>query len=147
LVAARLEAFAAAGYVKLVIRSDSAYFGAGTEEVNAKDWVSDLWLARDGHAHKLKMLTSAKAGPYSLYAAIMGKPSWIAAAARPAVRLGMFTASAIAGQGDLFHPSCGRCGVLVPAGLLGEPYGESCPRCADEAAGTVTAGLPLRSRV
>ena len=37
------------------------------------------------------MLISAKAGPYALYAALMGKPSWIDAAAKPAVRLGMFT--------------------------------------------------------
>ena len=45
-VAARLRDFAAADYVKLVFRSDSAYFGTGAEEVNAKDLVSDMWLAR-----------------------------------------------------------------------------------------------------
>jgi hypothetical protein len=156
-VTARLAAFAAADYVKLVIRTDSAYFAAGTEEVNAKDWVSDLWLARDGHSHKLRMIVSAKAGPYALYAALAGKPSWIAAAAKPAVRLGIFNPE----LDDLLRPSCGDCGGLLPAGLLGEvlrsdrpPGGDDepfradrCPRCADEAAGIVTAGLPRRSLV
>jgi hypothetical protein len=145
-VTARLAAFAAAGYVKLVIRTDSAYFAAGTEEVNAKDWVSDLWLARDGHASKLRMLISAKAGPYALYAALAGKPSWIAAAAKPAVRLGIFSASS--SQGDLLRPSCDDCGEVIPVGLLDEPFrSDRCPRCADEVAGIVTAGLPRRSRV
>ena len=145
-VTARLAAFAAADYVKLVIRSDSAFFGAGTEEVNAKDCVSDLWLARDGHAHKLRMMVSAKTGPYALYAALAGKPSWIAAAAKPAVRLGLFASSA--GQGDMFRPSCAACGEVIPAGLLDEPFhGDYCPRCLDEAAGMAVAGLPRRSRV
>jgi radical SAM superfamily enzyme YgiQ (UPF0313 family) len=145
-VTARIAAFAAAGYVKLVVRTDSAYFGSGAEEVNAKDWVSDMWLARDGHASKLRMLASAKAGPYSLYAALAGKPSWIAAAAKPAVRLGLF--AAVSGDGDLLRPYCARCGGLVPAGLLGEPFHpELCPFCLDEEAGVVTARLksPARS--
>jgi radical SAM superfamily enzyme YgiQ (UPF0313 family) len=145
-VAARLRDFAVADYVKLTIRSDSAYFGAGTEEVNAKDWVSDLWLARDGHRHVLRMLISAKAGPYALYAALMGKPSWIEAAARPAIRRGIFAASS--GQPDLLLPVCDVCGQTVPAGLISEPYDDAhCPRCADEAAGIVTAALRPRSRV
>jgi hypothetical protein len=140
-VSARIAWFAQQDYVKLVIRSDSAYFAAGTEEVNAKDWVSDLWLTRDGHASKLRMLISAKAGPYALYAALAGKPSWIAAAAKPAVRLGIF---APAGQGDLLRSSCKDCGEVLLAGLLDEGAwspGSTCPRCADEAAGIVTAGL------
>ena len=148
---ARLAAFAAADYVKLVIRSDSAFFGAGTEEVNAKDCVSDLWLARDGHAHKLRMLISAKTGPYALYAALAGKPSWIAAAAKPAVRLGIFSGGSFAGgqeHGDLLRPSCESCGEVIPVGLLDEPFRpDCCPRCLDEAAGIVVAGLPRRSRV
>ena len=144
-VTARLRDFAAADYVKLVFRSDSAYFGTGAEEVNAKDLVSDMWLARDGHTHKLRMLVSSKAGPYALYAALMGKPSWIDAAAKPAVRLGMFTAI---GDGDLLRPSCECCGAVVPAGLLDEPYRmDFCPRCLDEATGTVTAALAPRSLV
>jgi intein/homing endonuclease len=142
-VAARIAWFAEQDYVKLVIRSDSAYFAAGTEEVNAKDWVSDMWLARDGHASRLRMLVSAKAGQYSLYAALAGKPSWIAAAAKPAVRLGVFSA---AGDGDLLRPSCGDCGEVIPVGLLDEPYStDRCPRCADEAAGIVVAGLKSRA--
>ena len=149
-VTARLRDFAAADYVKLVIRSDSAYFGSGIEEVNAKDLVSDLWLARDGHTHKLRMLISAKIGPYALYAAIMGKPSWIEAAAKPARRLGIFTAG---GDGDLLRPVCDGCGEGILAGLLDELYDHDfCPRCVDEAAGTVTAALTVpagdgRSRV
>jgi hypothetical protein len=138
-VTARIAWFAAQDYVKLVIRSDSAYFAAGTEEVNAKDWVSDIWLARDGHAHKLRMLISAKAGPYALYAALAGKPSWIAAAAKPAVRLGVFASAA---GGDLLRPSCEDCGEVIPVGLLDEPFRACrCPRCADEFTGTVVAGL------
>jgi radical SAM superfamily enzyme YgiQ (UPF0313 family) len=144
-VTARLRDFAAADYVKLVIRSDSAYFGSGIEEVNAKDLVSDLWLARDGHTHKLRMLISAKIGPYALYAALMGKPSWIDAAAKPACRLGIFTAG---GDGDLLRPVCDGCGEMVLAGLLDEPYDQDfCPRCLDEVAGTVTAALVPRSLV
>jgi hypothetical protein len=145
-VTARLHDWEMSEYVKLVIRTDSAYFAAGTEEVNAKDWVSDLWLARDGHAHKLRMLISAKTGPYALYAALAGKPSWIAAAAKPAVRLGLFAHGS--GDGDLLRPSCDDCGEVIPVGLLDEPFRQDlCPRCADEAAGIVTAGLPRRSRV
>jgi hypothetical protein len=141
-VAARIAAFGSADWVKLVIRTDSAYFGAGTEEVNAKDHVSDVWLARDGHRHTLRMLTSAAAGPYSLYAALMGRASWIAAAAKPAVRLGVF--SAVSDQGDLLRPCCEGCGQVIPVGLLEEPFRDDfCPRCADEQAGSVTAGLRL----
>ena len=97
------------------------------------------------------MLISARIGPYALYAALMGKPSWIEAAAKPAIRLGIFTGSvSSSGQehGDLLRPSCEGCGQVVPTGLLGEPYDpERCPRCADEAAGMVTAALVSRSRV
>ena len=153
-VAARLRDFAASDYVKLVIRSDSAYFGAGNEEVNARDWVSDLWLTRRGHTYTLRMLISAKAGPYAMYAAVMGKPSWIEAAARPAIRRGLFTGSPAGGSGqpDLLRPECEGCGETVPAGLLNEMYaapggGDFCPRCADEAAGSVVAALTPSSLV
>lgn len=148
-VAARIAAFQAADYVKLVFRSSSAYFAAGSEEVNAKDYVRDLWLARVGHTHKLRMLVSSRVGPYSLYAALAGKPSWIDAAAKPAVRLGIFAPQH--GDGDLLRSSCERCGSVIPVGLIGEPYAPyrgydpyCCPRCADAALGAVVAGLAVR---
>ena len=145
-IAARIRDWEMSEYVKLVFRSDSAYFGAGNEEVNAKDYVHDLWLASDGHSWKLRMLASAKAGPYTLYAALMGKPSWIDAAASPARRLDLFTA--VPEHGDLLRPSCVRCEAVIPEDLLGEPLdADYCPRCLDEAAGIVTAGLPRLAAV
>ena len=131
-----------------MFRSDSAYFGTGVEEVNAKDCVSDMWLARgsgqEGHVHKLRMLVSAKTGPYALYAALAGKPSWIAAAAKPAIRLGILCW--LRGRGPA-APVCDGCGEVIPVGLLDEPYHmDDCPRCLDEAAG-MSRRAACRSRV
>lgn len=143
LVAARLAAFGEASYVKLTLRQDTSYFGLGTAEVNAKDFTDDLWLTPAG---RLRMLVRGQAGPYQVYAALMGKAGWIEASARPVHRLGIFTADSTgtaALQGDLLHQVCVGCGLVIPHGLLGVPWHEDyCPRCLDESEGFVAAGLP-----
>jgi radical SAM superfamily enzyme YgiQ (UPF0313 family) len=132
-----------AGSVRLLLRAlHAGYFQAATEEVNAKDYASDLWLARDGSRLMLKMLLRDRAGPYQVYAALSGKASWIEAAAAPAVRLGAFTRTDASQGGDLLRPSCAACGQLIPVSLLDEPWGtEFCPRHEDEDAGRLVAGL------
>jgi radical SAM superfamily enzyme YgiQ (UPF0313 family) len=132
-----------AGSVRLLLRAlHAGYFQAATEEVNAKDYASDLWLARDGSRLMLKMLLRDRAGPYQVYAALSGKASWIEAAAAPAVRLGAFTRTDSSQGGDLLRPSCAACGQLIPVSLLDEPWGtEFCPRHEDEDAGRLVSGL------
>jgi radical SAM superfamily enzyme YgiQ (UPF0313 family) len=127
--------------IPVLIRSDSFYAGEQQEQGNAKDHVADLWLARDRHTYRLRMLLTGQLGPYQAYAALLGKPSWLDAARYPAVRLEFFAQYAPA---DVqFGQHCGGCGGAIPANLLGARFDEHyCPRCKDEAAGAVIAGLP-----
>lgn len=137
-----IAAFGACDYVKLVVHTDpTSYFAGPPEEVNARDLIGDVWVTGWGHQLALRFYARGKAGAYSAAAAILGKPSPLALTGQLAMRLGMFEAAEPA-AGDLLRPACGNCGIVIPAGLLGEPCAEDfCPRCADEQAGTVLTGL------
>lgn len=142
-LATRLEHWHRADYVKMVLKSEAAYFAMPTEEVNAKDLVDDLWVVLDGQSLKLRMVIKGRAGPYNVVAALLGKPSWIAAAVHPARRLESF-APATPGQSDFFRPECVLCGEQIPVSLLEDPWDDDCcPRCHDtQMLGSVVAGLP-----
>jgi radical SAM superfamily enzyme YgiQ (UPF0313 family) len=118
-----------ADYVKAVVHERKAT-GMQREEVNAKDYVSDLWAVREGHRLRLRFLVRGVLNPYAVYAALFGKPSWIEAAKYPIRRLGSFVASDPKQQ-DIFRPSCSECGEPVPVDPLDRPYGDKCLRCAD----------------
>lgn len=141
-LADRLFAWRHMDYVKLTIKSDSAYFALPTEVVNAKDYVDGMWVVARGSQTVLRFIVRSKANPYAVLAALLGKPSWIAAAAYPARRLDSFQ-PVIPGQPDFFRPECVTCGNQIPVNLLEDPWDpDMCPQCLDEAAGVVVAGLP-----
>lgn len=152
IVAARLAAWHKAEHVKLVLRKDTAYFGLATEEVNAKDYADDMWLVSAEGRLFLRIYARGQAGPYQLYAALMGKASWIEASARRAWRADFFTPDSMgdtALQGDLLRPACTGCGLAIPVNPLGVPWDiDFCPRCEDQdIPGRVLAGLPQRVSV
>lgn len=121
--------------VPVLIRADSFYAGATAEPGDAKGHVTDFWLTRDGQRTVLRMLLKGRLGPYQAYAALAGKASWLEAARYTARRLEFFSGGA---------QPCEGCGLPVPASLLDVPWSERfCPRCGDEAEGTVTAALTV----
>jgi radical SAM superfamily enzyme YgiQ (UPF0313 family) len=142
-LAERLAIWQGAEFVKMVLKQESAYFAQPTETVNAKELTEDLWVVRgEGTALLLKMVVKGRAGPYNVLAALLGKASWIEAAARPAVRLDSFLPDQ-PGQSDFLHPECSVCGQQVPTGMLDEPWdADLCPRCQDETSGAFLVGLP-----
>jgi radical SAM superfamily enzyme YgiQ (UPF0313 family) len=134
-VRARLHDWQMSEFVPLLIRQEDSYFAAASETVNALDFVDDLWLTRDGARLVLNMLARHRAGPYQVYQALMGKPSWIEAARFPA-----WTADVFAKNEEGLE--CLRCGRVIPESLMGVQWHEDyCPRCQDEMAGVVLAGL------
>src|SRR5712692_7471002 len=139
-VRAGLRAWETGGPVKLLLRQEGSYFAAAAEEVNAKDYVDDLWLVRDGTRLVLRMLARHRAGPYQVYQALMGKPGWIEAAQYPARTLDVFSRrDELGGAIDM---ECQQCGSPVPESLMGVRWDvRYCPRCKDELAGVVLAGL------
>jgi radical SAM family protein len=134
-VRAWLRDWQAASRVPMRLRQEGSYFTAGVEEVNAKDFVDGLWLARNGTAVELRMLARRRAGPYQVWQSLSGKAGWIDAARHPARTIEVFAGN----EGVL---ACTACGWPIPESLLGVPWHEDyCPRCADEKAGIVLAGL------
>jgi radical SAM superfamily enzyme YgiQ (UPF0313 family) len=132
-LAKRLQWWDAAESVPVLIRADSFYAGATSAEGDAKQHVSDFWLARDGQRTVLRMFLNGRLGPYQAYAALAGKASWIEAARFTAQRLEFFS-----GGGQ----PCEGCGLPVPSSLLDVPWGEQyCPRCGDAAEGKIVAAL------
>lgn len=140
-LAGKLDAWHAADYIKLVIKAEATYFALPTEEVNAKDLVPDIWVTRSGAKTYLRMVAKSKANPYAVLAALLGKASWIAAAAYPARRLDSFQ-YIDPGQPDFFRPDCLTCGNQIPVDLLDVPWDDHyCPHCLDIEGGVVVAGL------
>lgn len=134
-VLARLEAWHATDYVKMILKSAGEYFSAEREEFNAKDYCDDLWLIRDGPALKLRCLLRGRPSPYNLYAALMGRASWIDAAKKAGRRLEAFT-EVDREQYDFFRVVCSGCDRLVPTNLMDEPYDpQLCPHCRDRETG------------
>lgn len=133
-----IRAWQEAEHVPLRLRQEGSYFAAAVDEVDGKDYVDDLWLVQAGTGIELRMLTRRRAGPYQVWQALARRASWIDAAQRPARTLEVFARRDVAEAGV----TCLRCGFPIPESLLGELWTESrCPRCADEEAGIVLAGL------
>jgi radical SAM superfamily enzyme YgiQ (UPF0313 family) len=130
---AMLRRWEHADSVPVLLKSDSFYVGAVSEHADARDHVGDFWVLRDGQRLILRMTLTGRLGPYQAYAALAGTPGWIDAAVRTATRVDFFGGEA---------GSCARCGGGMPENLLGEVWpGDRCPRCADEEAGKIVAGL------
>lgn len=112
-------------YVPMRLRAEGSYFATGIEEVNARDFVDGLWLAHDGTRLLLRMLSRRRAGPYQVWQALSGKPSWIEAARYPARTLEVFSSSDSG-------VTCEECGQPVPESLLGDLWdADCCPACKD----------------
>jgi radical SAM superfamily enzyme YgiQ (UPF0313 family) len=136
-VTGRLAAWQAATNVPMQLKVVGGYFAPATETVNAKQLVDDLWLIHDGHRLRLRMLIRGRPSPYNVYAALMGRASWLDAAAATAQRLDTFIETDRRQQ-DFFRPTCVDCGLLVPINVLDEPWSaDRCPRCTDEHAALV----------
>lgn len=124
-LASRLAVWERAAAVPLVLAADTSYFGPGTEEVDAKELIADIWAVQSGHRMSLRFLARGKAGPYQLGAAFLGTPSHIPLQRLPAVRREWFQPEIL----PLLAPECLGCGAPVPSVLLGDPPGNWCPRC------------------
>jgi radical SAM superfamily enzyme YgiQ (UPF0313 family) len=119
-------------YIKMVFREESRQAGLVTEEVNAREYVDDMWLVKDGHRLLIRMTLRGKASPYLVYAALFQKKSWIEAAKYPAVRVDAFVENDT-DVIDFFRPVCEACEKPIPVNLLDKPYDPTlCPRCKDE---------------
>jgi hypothetical protein len=106
-----------------------SYFAPTAEDANAKDHVRAIWLVRDGYRLKLRMLIHGRPSPYHIYAALMGRASWLDAARYTAWRLDIFMPAA---HQELLHPTCHSCGTTLPLNLLDRlHHPEHCPRCLD----------------
>jgi hypothetical protein len=134
-VIARLDAWAATTYVPMRLKVEGGYFAPTTEQVNAHDYVDDLWLITSEGRLKLRMLIRGRPSPYNVYAALMARPSWIDAARIPAVRLEAFV-KLDRYQQDFLRPNCQACRLVIPTTLLDRPYHRHyCPHCKDTADG------------
>lgn len=129
-----LEKWDESASVPVRIKTESFYAGVTMQDGDAKEHVRDFWLTETAGTYRLRMVLSGKLGPYQAAAALLGKPSWLAFAKRPAIRLDFFTNADLV-QGDLLRASCAGCGYAIPENLIGKPWGQGmyCPRCADEA--------------
>ncbi len=137
----QLKRWSAGHYVPMRLKIEGGYFAPASEEVNAHDYVDDLWVTRAGHRLKLRMLLRGRPNPYNVYAAVMGKPSWLEAAKLPAMRLDAFVQTDRSQQ-DFLRPSCLGCGLLIPVNILDQPYDpQRCPRCRDTHDGTLVKEL------
>ena len=135
-----LDAWASRDYVLMVIK-EIGHLGLIREEVNAKDFVEDIWLVRVGHKVALRMLLRGKATPYLVYAALFDKISWVAAADKPAMRVDVFQKVNDVAY-DFFSKSCIDCGRQVPVPLVEvDTLPERCPKCHDIAGGYVVASM------
>jgi radical SAM superfamily enzyme YgiQ (UPF0313 family) len=140
-LSAALRAWDAAESVPVLLRSESFYAGETVEEGDAREHVADLWVTRDRQHVRLSMMLTGKLGPYQAYAALMGKASWIDAAVHTARRVDFFEPEDDL-QGSVVRPVCLACGRTIPGTLLGKPFDmDYCPRCKDDVAGVVAAGL------
>lgn len=137
LAVAQLNKWRVASSVPMNLKIEGGYFAPANEKVNAKDFVDDLWLVRDGHRLKLRMLIRGRPSPYNIYAALMNRASWLDAARLPAVRIDSFIETDRRQQ-DFLRPNCVLCGLQIPTNVLDEPYDpERCPRCRDESLGVL----------
>jgi hypothetical protein len=136
MVLSKLAAWHKADYVKVILQQQGGYFAAEREEFNAKDFVDDIWLVREGHRVLLRMMVRGKPSPYNIYAAMMGKGSWIEAASNAAMRVEAFV-PVEASQSDFFRVSCEECGRVVPHNVMDQPFDlRFCPHCKDRIEGT-----------
>jgi hypothetical protein len=128
----RLATWADADHVDMRLKIEGGYFAPNSEQVNAKDYVDDLWLLPDGHRLHLRMLIRGRPNPYNIVAAVMGKQSWLPFAKHPAHRVDVFITTD-RHQQDFLRPVCTACGLGIPVNLLDQPYHHDyCPRCLDE---------------
>lgn len=135
-VQARLRAWHESDVIPMRLPVVGGYFAPAAEDVNAKDYVGGLWLVRDGYRLNLRMLVRGRPSPYHMYAALMGRASWLDAARHTARRLDIFAPIAQ----DLFNPPCATCGTAIPANLLDQLHHvEYCPRCLDAHLGALIA--------
>lgn len=136
-VLAKVKAWGETSYVKMILKQEAQFFAAPAEEVNAKDFCDDLWLVRDGHRLLLRLLLRGRPSPYNVYAALMGRASWIEAAKMPAVRLEAFV-PVDKNQQDFFRHTCEECEMQIPTNVMDESYDTThCPRCKDQHSGRI----------
>jgi hypothetical protein len=132
----RLAWWGAQTRIDMRLKVEGGYFAPASEQVNAKDYVEDIWAVQDGHRVHVRMLLRGRPNPYNIVAALMGKASWLPFAKYTATRLDAFTA-ADRTQHDFLRPDCQLCGLQIPTNLLDRPYDPAyCPRCRDITKGT-----------
>jgi hypothetical protein len=132
LVKQRLTWWNTSTTIPMRLKVEGGYFAPQTEQVNAKDFVDDMWIKPDGHRFYLRMLVHGRPNPYNIVAALMGKQSWLPYAKKSAERLDVFIHTDRTQQ-DFLRPNCEQCGLIIPITLMDQPYHpQFCPRCLDE---------------
>lgn len=127
----KIDKWNATDYIPMILKQEGGYFAPPAEEVNARDYVEDMWLVREGHRAYLKLLLRGRPSPYAIVAALLERASWLDAASRAAVRLEAFM-DADRDQYDFFRVACEDCAKVVPINVFDKPYNpERCPRCLD----------------
>lgn len=138
-----LEVWAVRRDIPVTVHDYSKGSGLVREKVNAKDYVEDMWLVRDAHRLRLRMLVRDRLNPYAVWAALFGKQHWLDAAHHPARRLEVFVDQEEE-QFDFWHVQCVDCGEKVPVSLLDVPWDqERCPRCLDRHRGALAGAMEV----
>jgi predicted RNA-binding Zn-ribbon protein involved in translation (DUF1610 family) len=118
-------------YVEIAIREDVYRAGVQSIMVNAKDFVRDVWLIKDGPLLKLKMLIKGKPNPFDVYRGLFGGGLLEAYKEIP-VKIEIFVPQDF-DSADFFRPVCESCGENIPVNYFDHPFHpEYCPKCDDE---------------
>lgn len=131
LVTQRLRWWRQTPHIPMRLKIEGGYFAPNSEQVNARDYVDDIWAVQAQHSLHVRALVRGRPNPYNIVAALMGKPSWLPYARYAATRMDSFIAIDRTQQ-DFLRPVCQRCGLGIPINLLDQPFEPShCPHCFD----------------
>lgn len=112
----------------------SGYFAPASEEVDARDFVTDLWLRPQGRELNLRMQLTGRVGPHNVMAAFTRAATVLEVTHLPVRRLDAFKRGNFLQQ-DFELPNCGNCGLVIPTNLINDSYHPMfCPRCLDQTA-------------
>lgn len=90
------------------------------EDINVRPLIEDMWLIKEGHSLKVRMLLGGAVSPYDLYQK-MFNVQWSVASEFPAVRNDIFL-PLDEDQFDLFRPTCIETGLPIPVNLFDEAF-------------------------
>jgi len=139
-----------AKYWPVILYEDRFREGMVRVEYNAKDFVHDLWVRKEGASYYLVMQIAKKLTPYDVHKCLFGSKNE-EAHRYPAIRLEAFQPGGR--SDDLFAVVCEVCERNLPHDFWGNVYRslddrDLCPRCADHAIRTavIEGTIPTRTQ-